>query len=92
MACYYHCDGCTTHKEAVRPGMYNLVPEGWFVGRAPGHTFELYACSVGCFEPILRRLDVGVAARVTWKPIMREPKRSKMVSLCSPTGDTDGNS
>ncbi len=56
---YYECDNCTTRQEAVRRGIYQLVPEGWFViadGPVNKREIEIHVCGIACRDARLQKV------------------------------------
>lgn len=48
---FYECDNCSERMEAVRSGIYQLLPDGWFVvadGPVNKREIELHLCSKQC--------------------------------------------
>lgn len=77
----YRCDNCPKEAEAIRKGIYQLLPDGWYViadGPVGSREVELHVCSQPCMEQRAEKcrqlgtLDVG---KMTIKRISRQEAR-----------------
>jgi hypothetical protein len=57
----YRCDNCPVEVEAIRRGIYQLLPDGWFViadGPVGKREVELHVCSKTCADARVQKVKM----------------------------------
>ena len=56
---FYRCDSCNQETEAIRRGVYQLIPNGWYViadGPVGKREIELHVCGKECMDTRVKKV------------------------------------